>query len=556
MRILFNSFYNQAFKAHSYKVNPKTSQFSIQTDNNPKLGEEPYLVYKTGNSSYDKASMEKEGSVYTCPVYIGFMTPEENISYHIEYKDTNCVDKKDVKDYSVNPAYLIQQALIETRNRYRQPLIQTINSGSTVGKILCKSSFSAFESVDDIDEPTIIVADMFHSQLGNPNIVGLILTSFDLGALSHMGTQFRNNTNVCGVLYDPMYVELLKNFNGQNVRLSLSDNKLEVVQTDEKGKPKVYPQISIPEQKTYDRVLSSSEYSTDTVGAKAVNLKRLEELVQSGKIDIKIPKSIALPNSWVQNLFDKNIGQKVFYEKDKERYICKEVAPAFYDNSFESLMQGLIHIMDINGLDVQASNVMVRSAFNGEDLADYSAAGLYKSEMTSITPENLYNSIVDVAQSKWSDEAIHSRKMMNIPDSIIKPTILIQDCITPDYKFTVYTNFDNQDKMRIEVLSGTYIEASDAISPHVFEYDKKTKELTYKSIQMLSPNVCFDETLQNIELEPILDDLAQRTEVFDLLNKLIQNAIVIENEFGHPQDIEGGFVGNDIYLWQARNIVK
>ena len=508
------------------------------TDNNPKLGEQPFLIYKAGEFDSGKSCMKKEGKYYTAPISVGFLEPHEDVIYHIDYQDTKKIDNNKGKEYCINPSLLLQKALIETRKQYRQPLVQAINSGTTVGKIFIKDKFSSFDSVDDINEPTIIVAKTFHSQLGNPNVVGLILTSFDLGALSHMGTQFRNNTDVCAAVYDAKYIEQLKQYNGKNVELSISDDEFRIKETKKEAKPIEYPKVSIPEQKYCNKILTPNEYSFDIVGAKAVNLKRLSQLVQTGKIDVKVPQSIAIPHAWVQKLFDENGLPKEY---------CADI---------EDKMNELMQAMKANYIDTGARYVMVRSSFNGEDLAEYSAAGLYTSEMANITPQGLYEAIIGVVQSKWADEAIHSRKQFNIPDDVVKPTVILQDYINSDYKFTVYTDFNDKNKVRVEILSGSFIEASDAISPHVFEYDKKTKELTYKSIQMLSPSISFDESLQKITLEPIDDDLAGKLEVLEMVNKLIQTALVIEKEFASPQDIEGGFVGKDIYLWQTRNIVK
>lgn len=46
MRISLAKFYTPQFNAHSYKLKPKTCDLRIQTDNNPNLGENPYLVYE------------------------------------------------------------------------------------------------------------------------------------------------------------------------------------------------------------------------------------------------------------------------------------------------------------------------------------------------------------------------------------------------------------------------------------------------------------------------------------------------------------------------------
>lgn len=57
-------------------------------------------------------------------------------------------------------------------------------------------------------------------------------------------------------------------------------------------------------------------------------------------------------------------------------------------------------------------------------------------------------------------------------------------------------------------------------------------------------------------MAPLKSDLSYKPELFEMIQKLFENAIFIEKEFGTPQDIEGGFLDDDIYLWQTRNIVK
>lgn len=44
--------------------------------------------------------------------------------------------------------------------------------------------------------------------------------------------------------------------------------------------------------------------------------------------------------------------------------------------------------------------------------------------------------------------------------------------------------------------------------------------------------------------------------VWDVVKNLVKNALVLEKEFGKPQDIEGGIKNGQLYFWQARNIVK
>ena len=59
-----------------------------------------------------------------------------------------------------------------------------------------------------------------------------------------------------------------------------------------------------------------------------------------------------------------------------------------------------------------------------------------------------------------------------------------------------------------------------------------------------------------IDSEPVKQDLSENKQLFKQLKRLAKNALVIEKEFGAPQDIEGGIKDNDLYIWQTRNIVR
>ena len=108
--------------------------------------------------------------------------------------------------------------------------------------------------------------------------------------------------------------------------------------------------------------------------------------------------------------------------------------------------------------------------------------------------------------------------------------------------------------MKIEMHSNDKYEY---YSPHVFTYNRKSGKLSYDSIQMPQMGFLdFDENFNLIENKPIKDDLSGNKKVFKQVIKLVKNALAIEKEFGHPQDIEGGLLGDDIYLWQTRNIVN
>ena len=559
MRLMTSNFNQPQFMAHTYKIRPKSDEVEVRTDNEPYLGEELYLVPLSNHSYFDnEIKMDKENGVYSAKI------PEDKIiKYHIDYKDTGNVDLKDGKDYAItNYKKMKQDASLALRNQFRQPLVHAINSGKTIGKVVYAEKIP--RNIEDINEPFIMVApNLFYYKVKNPNLVGMIYTSEDCASLSHEASQLRQNTDVCASVYNPKDIEKLESLNGERIELEVRDNFIRMDKTDKVSYPKIYPKIEVPKLKQCDKVLTSKEFLPDVIGAKAVNLRRLEELKEQGKIDVIIPKSVALPYGYFQNLWDNDIEQEKYYLENKDRYPCKESCLVGKLSDYaENKMFELRDILKENG--ITSDWVIVRSAFNSEDLPNYSAAGLYDSELISLDSEiekrnngELYHAILnDVGRSKWSKNAIKSRKQYQIPDENVQPGALIQDYIPAKYIFTVYTNDDNN-KLKLELFSrNAFRFGKDMYQPHVFSYDKATGKLSYNSIQMMDEGVTFNEDGEIIDIDPIEEDLSNNEKMMEQIKKVAQNALVVEKEFGAPQDIEGGIKGDDIYFWQTRNIVR
>ena len=101
--------------------------------------------------------------------------------------------------------------------------------------------------------------------------------------------------------------EIIKN-------ITIKENYIKFNETNKTDRPKQYKKMNVPQQKNCDKILTSNEYNSDIIGAKAVNLKRLEELSKSKKIHSIIPKSIALPNNYIEKLFTEN-NDKIYNDR-------------------------------------------------------------------------------------------------------------------------------------------------------------------------------------------------------------------------------------------------
>ena len=81
--------------------------------------------------------------------------------------------------------------------------------------------------------------------------------------------------------------------------------KTQIDQIAEKMMSEHYSTIEVPNLEYCDHILTSDEYDPKLIGAKAVNLKKLEKLADEGKIDVNIPKSVALPAGYIEKLIEK-----------------------------------------------------------------------------------------------------------------------------------------------------------------------------------------------------------------------------------------------------------
>ena len=194
---------------------------------------------------------------------------------------------------------------------------------------------------------------------------------------------------------------------------------------------------------------------------------------------------------------------------------------------------------------------MIRSAFNGEDLEDNSAAGLYNSYWQDIEDFNL-DAIYSVIESKNKPIAVSSRKQHNIPDEAIKPSVILQDRIKSDYSFTTYTESPlDKNKVLIEMFI-TEVRCYKP-KPYQITYNKLTKELKVEQEHSKYEEYLYDENYNLIDKKATQPKDVKK--VWDVVKDLVRNALVLEKEFGKPQDIEGGIKDGQLYFWQTRNIV-
>lgn len=543
---------NPAFKAHFYNCRLENENLhlkSIITDNNPNLGNKPEIIITDGfgYEKYHVVDVEDAKPIKMRKTKKGnFIAKAHDFlsEYKIFYKDTGLTDDNNGKNYDFSKKTFdkfTKQAVIASKKAHNHPLTSIISAGEVSGKLVVCDDISKLPPNFDKETPTILMSR--HSKDYNPfsipkNVVGIILENGSAGALYHLNSELRNMFDAVAITYDEKEIQKLETLNNQFINFSTLNKKIHFKKTD---KPKsavknTLPKIEIPKMRYIDTLVESKDYELNTVGPKAYRLKIMEELASKGVLkDVKIPKSFAVTHGFIDKMFEPIKGTEELYPPSDSPQIEE--------------IKNKIKQLDING-----DWLMFRSSFNGEDVANYSAAGLYRSLDGDIDSLEYY--LTDVILSKNSHKATASRKLYGIPDEAIKPTVIIQELIMPDYGFTIYTK-DSTENDDILTINMNTKQTSESKDPYIIQYNKKNKELKVIAFERDTEYLKFDEQGNIIASSYGEDKLLKSWDnMRPILQKVVDNALALEEHFGYAQDIEGGIKGNQIYFWQTRNITR
>lgn len=536
----------------------------------------------------DMHEIKKEEHFYSfVPSY---STLYDRLYYAVYYKDTGKWDNNHGKGYEIEPLKVVNKAISFDKKEHNQSLLRIIRSGSTKGKVVVSDTLSEFlRNLPKSNEPVIaVVGDFFARGKGDslgyipPNVKSVIFTKTAKATLDHEAAFVGSQVDTSVMLYDEKKIRALQKMAGKFINLDISQSGIrwkyiKPISIDSQNA--IRAEIKIPEIVTSDRLLKSEEYKPELVGSKAYNLRRLEEMKNSGRLkDVAIPHSFAIPCG----IYDKVLAANPEKAIDIDRIIkeinemsdstainkrlsdLRDVIYNYYGSESaikipEETQQEITDFKDRLGL---GKFVMVRSSFNGEDAKGYSAAGLYDSNLyydEAFWFKSIFDTIKSVWRSKWNYRAYLSRRGNNIDHTLIKPTVIIQDFVDADYGFTIYTKDPESNKGNRFLIQ---MWSKKAFDPYIIRYDRDKKEVKIEQIARKSRNIILDDKFRVISADPMGDPIINNLEQWKLLLRKVCNAAdEIEKEFGGAQDIEGGIkLGNEsdigksqIYFWQTRD---
>lgn len=240
------------------------------------------------------------------------------------------------------------------------------------------------------------------------------------------------------------------------------------------------------------------------IGTKAKNLKIIKE-----KAECLIPKTLVINTDiFNQLLIDNKISDPLNYDWSKF-----QISDKYQKIIFEKINQ-----------EFGNKPLVIRSSATCEDSPLLSFAGQYSSFLNIRGEKNIINAIKLCYQSLSSENAKIYAKINGVRLEYESMAIVIQELAKVKTAGVIFTAdpIDQDDKKMI-------VEYTEGLGDSIVSGHQKP---TFKVIKKNE-----------------VDDLQN-----EFLKKLSKTALELEKVFGNPQDIEWGWDGKEVYIFQSRNI--
>jgi len=313
----------------------------------------------------------------------------------------------------------------------------------------------------------------------------------------------------------------------------------------------------------------------ESVGGKNSSLG--EMISQLASMGVRVPTgfattSLAFRDFLQHNQLDRKISERlVELNVDDVRALAEagaEIRSWIENASFQPRLEGEIREAFTN-LDASGKgSFAVRSSATAEDLPDASFAGQQETFLNVSGIEDVLHKIREVFASLYNDRAISYRAHKGFAHAEVALSAGVQRMVRSDtgaagVMFTLDTESGFPGVVFITSSYGlgeTVVQG--AVNPDEFYVFKETlakgkkaiirRSLGSKLIQMQFAPAGSKERVHTVEVSP---ELRNRFSISDEdITELAKYAVIIENHYGRPMDIEWGKDGQDgkIYILQAR----
>jgi phosphoenolpyruvate synthase/pyruvate phosphate dikinase len=300
-------------------------------------------------------------------------------------------------------------------------------------------------------------------------------------------------------------------------------------------------------------------------GAKAGNLG---EVASSNIKNIVVPKGFAIPLHYYEEFMKRNgFDEKILNLQDDLDFVhnpryrrqkLEEFRAEIQAGKFDAALR--TEVLEKWKTVTGGKGVFIRSSSNAEDLPNFSGAGLYTTVPNVTEPDNVIEAVKTVWASLWNFEAYEARERNFIEHNGTYMGVLLQVGVETESSGVMITKdpFDKENK------GAVYISAKRGLGIKVVEGKKIAEQILYSktsnAVQVLTRSgedslLTFDEK-GGVKEIPISGKRAVLTD--EVVRRLVTVGKKIKQIFGNKaeQDIEWGYAGGQIYIFQSRPFIE
>ena len=306
---------------------------------------------------------------------------------------------------------------------------------------------------------------------------------------------------------------------------------------------------------------NTSRSESDVYGAKAANLG---EIAGAGIRSISVPNGFSIPFYYYDQFMkangfyreievlsdDLDFVHNPKYRRNKLDELRSKMRAAPFDPELQKL------ILENWKTETSGLGLFIRSSSNAEDLPDFSGAGLYDTVPNVKDPVKIIEAVKTVWASLWNFEAYEARERNFIHHEGTYMGVLLQIGVKTESSGVMITKdpFDAENKGAI------YISAKRGLGIKVVDGTRIAEQILYSkksnAVQVLTRSA--EDTLLTFDsnggVKEIPIDGTRNVLTDKVTRDLVKAANRIKRLFGNrkDQDIEWGYAGGQIFIFQAR----
>ena len=236
-------------------------------------------------------------------------------------------------------------------------------------------------------------------------------------------------------------------------------------------------------------------------------------------------------------------------EKKASKKLKKLILSAEIPNEIKSEVMGFYGSLGEN------ARVAVRSSATAEDLEDASFAGQQETYLNVRTEKTLLEKIKECYASLWGVRAIHYRNESGYGNGKVSLAVVIQRMIESESAGVIFTKDPAGGTDNI-IINASYgldeAVVSGIVSPDEYICDR-SGNLKNTVLGSKECKIVYSEN--GTEKVPV-GEVERKSRVLNdkMIKALADEALRIENHYGHPMDIEWAVKDGRVYILQARAI--